>query len=101
MEVVDKAIEKFIPDYDTPKKGDLIVLISPMFFSDDEILIGDKNYIQKTCIPFIMYDEKYYKADTLEVVPNEVSMYVSSARKYVLVDGSDLSKIEDKFVYKF
>lgn len=99
--VVDKAIEIFVSSYDMPIKGELLVLVSPNYFDDVALLVGNKNYIQKTCVPFILFENKYYEADTIEIVPNDVSVYVSNARKYVLVEEKDLNKIKKELVYEF
>ena len=100
-EVVDKAIESFVPSYDMPPKGELMVLVSPNYFYDGALLIGNKNYIQKTCVPFILFENKYYEADTIEVVPNPVSMYIANCRKYVEMEEEDLNKIKKELVYEF
>ena len=99
--MLENILNKFNPTFDMPKESDLIMLIPPTYYDDDEILVGNRDYLSynKICVPFILYENKYYEADMSESIPHGASDLVANCRKYVLVENE--TEIDKKYVYEY
>lgn len=78
MNVTDKDYWKEFHKYDMPDKEDLRLINQKV----DSLLILDRRFIQSDCVPFIKYENAFYKADLLEVVPTYFIKFGESCRTY-------------------
>jgi hypothetical protein len=101
---LQNIISNFVPSWDMPKQGDLVRCFSPYYFEDNEILIGNRNFLSynKTSVPYVEVDGKIYYADSTEAIPNGGTGELSSCRKYILVSPWETKgNVGEKLVYSF
>jgi hypothetical protein len=97
----DDGYWKTFNRFDMPAKKELVLLKEPNHFSEGDILVGTKNFIQKSCVPFVKYQGKYYKADAIEILHPDLFGKISSCRKYVICQLPKGMTQEEKYVYNF
>ena len=97
-------ISNFVPSWDMPEQGDLVRCFTPNYFENDEILIGNRDFLSyvKTTVPYVEVEGKIYYADTIEAVPRYSSEIFASCRKYKLVSPWETKgNVGEKLVYTF
>jgi len=99
--VKDDNYWKSFNRHNMPQKGGLILLQEPRHFSPGEILVGIKSFIQTSCVPFVKYNNEYYRADTIEVLPSDLIGKLASCRKYIKSNLPEEMKNLNNYVYNF